>query len=199
MIDDQKVNDAEIGEVTRFLHEWAAGDKTALSVMMEKTINKLKDTARREYARTRGQGADRPTELVSYVWERLHHLDQVPEFTDSKRFYAYCARIIRNLLIDRIRGSHPDLVSLDGIVDLSFLRDDGKISAEDRVIALELLERLEKEEPEQYAVLFHKKILGFKDLETSDILDISVATVQSRYAVAKAWLYRESNNPRIRG
>lgn len=195
MSDKQSGDAAEIGEVTRFLHEWAAGDKTALAAMMEKTINKLKSTARQEYARTRGQGADRPTELVSYVWERLNRLEHVPEFSDSRRFYAYCARIIRHLLIDRIRESHAELVSLEDFVDLSFLRDGGAVSAEEIVSALDLLERLEKELPAQYEVFYHKKILGFKDLETADILNISVATVQSRCAMANAWLYQKANKP----
>jgi RNA polymerase sigma factor (TIGR02999 family) len=195
MSDEQNSAAAEIGEVTRFLHEWAAGNKTALAEMMEKTINKLKSTARQEYARTRGQGADRPTELVGYVWERLSRLERVPEFSDSKRFYAYCARIIRNLLIDRIRATRAVVVSLDEFVDLSFLRDGG-VSAEEFVSALDLLDRLEKELPAQYEVFYYKKILGFKDLETADILDISVATVQSRCAMANAWLYQEANKPR---
>jgi RNA polymerase sigma factor (TIGR02999 family) len=198
-LSSRKSEEAEVGEVTRFLRAWAAGDKGALQAMIEKTINKLKATARQQYASTKGKGADRPTELVSFLWERLNRMDNAPNLVDSKHFYAYCARVIKHLLIDRIRQPHLDIVSLDEMVDLSFLRDNGNVSAEDRVIALELLDRMEKELPRPYEVFYNKKLLGFKDLETAEILGISVATIQSRYALAKAWLYQELNSPKPEG
>jgi RNA polymerase sigma factor (TIGR02999 family) len=188
----QNTSEQEIGEITRFLREWAAGNKESLNVMMPKAFKKLQETARYQYGRTRGQGADRPTELVSHVWERLAKMEKVPDIPDSKRFYAYCARIIRNLLLDHM-GPGQNVESLDALVDLSFLRDRGKVSPEERVIALELLDRLEHEVPKIYEVFECKIILGFRDLETADILGISVATVQSRYVQAKAWLHQEIN------
>lgn len=137
-------DETNIGEITRFLRDWAAGNNEALNEMMPKVVDELRKTARQQYARVMGRGIDRPTELVGYVWERLSKLEKMPSLENSKSFYAYCAQIIRNLLLDRIRSEQAhkreaSLSSLDDIVELSFLKDNGNVSPEDRITALELL------------------------------------------------------------
>jgi RNA polymerase sigma factor (TIGR02999 family) len=187
--------DAEIGEITKFLHEWAAGNKKALDVMFDRTYKHLQNAARDQYRRASRRGADRPTELVGLVWERLGRIKNVPEFVDSRRFYAYCAQIMRNLMIDRIRQDHDNVVSIEGIIDSSVLPAATSMSPEDKVIALEFVQRMEKEMPKLYEVYNLKKELGFKDLEISEALGISIATIQTRFALAKAWLNQQTKNP----
>lgn len=190
-----QTDDAEIGEITKFLREWAAGNKKTLDVMFDRTYKQLQKAAHEQYRRTSSRGADRPTELVGLVWERLGRINNVPAFPDSKRFYAYCAQIMRNLLIDRIRQDKNDVVSIEGIIDASVLPDVTSMSPEYKVMALEFVERMEKEMPKLYEVYNLKKELGFKDLEISEALGISIATIQSRFALAKAWLNQQRNNP----
>ena len=190
----QSANEIEIGEITRFLREWSAGNKDSLQIMFEKTFKKLRSAAHEQYARTRGHGADQATELVGFVWERLNRMKKVPDFGDSKRFYAYCGRIMRNLLIDRIR-QEKDLVPIDIIVDSSVLRDKGSMSPEDQILVIELISRMEQEMPKLYEVYNRKKELEWQDVQTADALGISIATVQSRFALAKTWLKQQMENP----
>ncbi|HEX7333054.1 MAG TPA: ECF-type sigma factor [Pyrinomonadaceae bacterium] len=191
----QKTDDGEIGEITKFLREWAAGNKSTLDVMFDRAYKQLQKAAHEQYRRTSSRGADRPTELVGLVWERLGRINTVPEFVDSRRFYAYCAQIMRNLLIDRIRQDNKDVVSIEGIIDESVLPDLTSMSPESKVIALEFVERMEKEMPKLYEVYNLKKELGFKDLEISEALGIAISTIQSRFALAKAWLKQQQTNP----
>lgn len=192
--------EAEIGEITRFLQEWKKGDKGALAEIIPKVVEDFRKIAHKQFRQTQRQGADRPTELIGMVWEKLNHLDSVPNFENSKQFYAYCARIIKNLLRDGIRYYEADkrdgqLIHLDEFVDLPILRDTHSVSPEDQAIVFELLDRLEQEMKDPYDVFMHKKILGFKDQETAKILGIAISTVQMRYSLARAWLYKELNMP----
>ena len=183
----------EAGEITRLLRAWAAGDKEALGDLMGQAIHKLRATARAEYARRNGQGADCPTELVSYVWERLQRLPNPPSLENSRAFYAYCGKIIRHLLIDGLRQQAKKglQLGLDDVLELSFLVDARQLTPEDQALVLELLERLAAKMPEHYQAFINKIVLGFTDRENADILGCSVATLHNRLAVVKTWLRHE--------
>jgi RNA polymerase sigma factor (sigma-70 family) len=195
----------EIGEITRFLQEWKKQGNQAeqdennpLARIIPRVVEDLRKIAHHQYRLTAASGADRPTELIGKVWEKLSQLENIPSFENSKQFYAYCATVIKHLLLDGIRRQNAhmrkgNVIPLDDLLDISILRDDNSVSQEDQVLILELLGKMEREMKEPYEVFLHKKILGFKDQETAKILDIGVSTVQLRYSLAMAWLYKELN------
>jgi RNA polymerase sigma-70 factor, ECF subfamily len=58
----------------------------------------------------------------------------------------------------------------------------------------EALSRLESLDPEQARIVELRYFVGLSNEETADALGLSVATVKRRWALARAWLYRELKN-----
>ena len=55
----------------------------------------------------------------------------------------------------------------------------------------EALSRLERIDPEQARLVELRYFVGLSNEETADALGLSVATVKRRWALARAWLFRE--------
>jgi DNA-directed RNA polymerase specialized sigma24 family protein len=55
----------------------------------------------------------------------------------------------------------------------------------------EALQRLEQIDPEQARIVEFRYFVGLGIDETADALGISAATVKRRWALARAWLFRE--------
>jgi RNA polymerase sigma factor (sigma-70 family) len=58
----------------------------------------------------------------------------------------------------------------------------------------EALERLEKIDPEQAKLVELRYFMGLGIEETADVLGMSPATLKRRWALARAWLFRELSN-----
>lgn len=178
--------------VTQFLKDWSAGRSDRFEEMIEVAIKELQKIARQKFLKFNRAGADRPTELVSYIYERLKR--QNPEkFNDSKAFYSYCAQMITNLLRDgyRARRREKDTFSFDQFVDFSFLAHAGEVTIDDRIYALELLEMLRKEKPVHAKALYAKEIIGLSDKEilTDKSLNLKdEKAVQNTVSYAKTWI-----------
>jgi RNA polymerase sigma factor (TIGR02999 family) len=101
---------------------------------------------------------------------------------------------MRQILVDRARARGAqkrwggmDRVSLtDALVTAN--NEDRMLPALD-----EALTRLEAIEPELGRIVELRYFVGFTNEETADALQISVATVKRRWALARAWLFRELN------
>jgi RNA polymerase sigma factor (TIGR02999 family) len=68
-----------------------------------------------------------------------------------------------------------------------------KASDEDAMLPAldEALARLEQVDPEQSRIVELRYFVGLTNEEIADALQISVATVKRRWALARAWLFRE--------
>jgi len=55
----------------------------------------------------------------------------------------------------------------------------------------EALDRLEKLDPEQARIVDLRYFAGFGIEETAEALGMSAATLKRRWALARAWLFRE--------
>jgi RNA polymerase sigma factor (sigma-70 family) len=65
-------------------------------------------------------------------------------------------------------------------------REDAMLPALD-----EALERLERIDPEQARIIELRYFVGMGIEETAEVLGISPATLKRRWALARAWLFRE--------
>jgi RNA polymerase sigma factor (sigma-70 family) len=70
-----------------------------------------------------------------------------------------------------------------------------KANQEDSMLPVldEALSRLEQIDPEQARIVELRYFVGLTNEETADALHISVATLKRRWALARAWLFRELN------
>jgi len=99
---------------------------------------------------------------------------------------------MKQILVDRARARGAqkrwggmDRVSLtDALVKAS--DEDAMLPALDEALA-----RLEQIDPEQSRIVELRYFVGLTNEEIADALQISVATVKRRWALARAWLFRE--------
>jgi len=113
-------------------------------------------------------------------------------WTDKRHFVGIAARSMRQILVERARarGAQKRWAGLDRVTmtdALAVARDeDGMMPALD-----EALTRLEQIDAEQARIVELRYFAGLSIEETADALDISPATLKRRWALARAWLFRE--------
>jgi RNA polymerase sigma factor (TIGR02999 family) len=105
---------------------------------------------------------------------------------DKRHFVGIAARSMRQILVERARAR--------GGLDRVSLTDSLAVAADQEAMlpALdEALERLERIDPEQARIVELRYFAGFSIEATADAMGLSPATVKRRWALARAWLFRE--------
>jgi RNA polymerase sigma factor (TIGR02999 family) len=100
---------------------------------------------------------------------------------------------MREILVDHARGRKAGKrdggtrLTLDEAAELS------RSQSVDLVVLDDALNELSKMSPRQSRIVELKFFGGLSIEETSEFLEVSPATVEREWAVARAWLYREIN------
>ena len=174
-------------DVTDLLVEWRGGNQAALDRLIPIVYGELRRVAS---ARLRNEGRHtlQTTALVHEVYLRLVGLDRM-DLQNRTHFFAMAARLMREILVDHARRRHAlkrggDLTVLGlGGVDA---RVENKVV---EVLALdEALTELASFDERAGRVVELRFFAGLSIAETADALDISSATVERDWTVAKAWL-----------
>ena len=130
------------------------------------------------------------TALVHEAYLRL--AGTTAAFTDRNHFIGIAAHSMRQILVDRARarGAQKRWAGLDR-VSLS----DSLVRAQqqDRMLPAldEALDRLEAIDPEQARIIELRYFVGLSVEDAAKALDMSPATLKRRFALARAWLFRE--------
>jgi RNA polymerase sigma factor (TIGR02999 family) len=178
------------GDLTTLLIRWNQGDTAALDELIPLVYGELKRMAR---ARLRGERHDKglqTTALVHEAYLRLVDIDRLT-FENRAHFFALAARLMRQILVDHVRRQRA--AKRGGGLTILTLHD---MAAADSasivdVIALEsALDGLARIDERLSRIVELKYFGGLNIDETAAALDISAATVERDWAVAKAWLYR---------
>ena len=131
-----------------------------------------------------------PTGLVHEMYLRLAGAGT--PWQDERHFVGIAARSMRQILVERARARGAqkrwgglDRVSLnDSLVHAT--AEDAMLPALD-----EALDRLEQLDPEQAKIIELRYFAGLGIEEAADALAMSPATLKRRWALARAWLFRE--------
>jgi RNA polymerase sigma factor (TIGR02999 family) len=130
------------------------------------------------------------TALVHEAYLRLAEAGTA--WNDRKHFIGIAARSMRQILVDRARARGAQK-RWGGMNRVSLT--DALVKANDEVAMLpaldEALSKLEAIDPEQARVVELRYFVGLTNEEAADALQISVATLKRRWALARAWLLRE--------
>jgi len=113
-------------------------------------------------------------------------------WTDERHFVGIAARSMRQILVEkaRSRGAQKRWAGLDRVTLTASLA--AATDPETMLPAIdEALARLETIDPEQAKLVELRYFMGLGIEETADVLGISPATVKRRWALARAWLFRE--------
>ncbi len=152
--------------------------------------NELRRLAAAYMRRERPGQTLQATALVHEAYLRL--ADAGTPWKDRNHFIGVAARSMRQILVDRARARGAqkrwggmDRVSLtDALV---------RATNEDRMLPAldEALSKLEHLDPEQARIVELRYFVGLSIEETAEALHMSPATLKRRWALARAWLFRE--------
>ena len=186
-------------EITALLRAWTAGDEQALEKLTPLVYRELDRRAHRYMAREPAGHILQTTALVNEAYLRLVDLQ---EFTwqDRAHFFAVCARLMRQILIDLARARlyqkrGPEAIHVS-------LEEASPASEEPRVDLLaldEALTTLARMDPRKGRVVELRFFGGLSVKETAEVLSVSPETVMRDWKFAKACLHGELSKPNHHG
>lgn len=175
---------------TQRLVEWTKGDRTALDEMLPQVYAELKRLAGYHLARERVGHTLQTTALVHEAFLRLvdqRHID----WKNRAQFLGMAAEMMRRILINHARKR--DAVKRGAgaqRISLSEVERDFKQPNLDLIALDDALTELQKLDPRKGQLIELKFFGGMTGEEIAEVMQISTATVDREWKLARAWLYR---------
>lgn len=178
------------GEITKHLLAWSAGDRRAAAPAFSALHATLRRLARRALSGERSEHTLGTGGLISEAYFRLLEQQRV-QWQSREHFIATAAQMMRRILIDHARGRgtmkrgrgvpalplmEAALVQADSLHELVSIHD-----------ALDALSEIDTVQAKLVELRFFG---GMTHEEIAVYLGISLATVERRWRLARAWLYR---------
>ena len=177
-------------DVSDLLRAWNQGDKDALEKLTPLVYADLYEAARRAMSRGRRGNTLQTTALINELYVRMVDLRRVT-WQNRAHFFAVCARLMRNILIDLFRSANYQ--KRGGGMERTTL-DAAIVSPESRsdLVAIdEALTRLAEFDARKSQVVELRFFGGLSVKETAEVLKVSQETVLRDWKLAKAWLLNE--------
>jgi RNA polymerase sigma factor (TIGR02999 family) len=164
-------------------------DRTA-DALMSSVYDELRRIAASYLRRERPGRTLQATALVHEAYLRLAGSD--PVWKDRRHFLGVAARSMRQILVDgaRARGAQKRWA---GLARVTLVETMAAASNEEAMLPAldDALTRLEQIDPEQARIVELRYFAGLSVEETAEALGMSPATLKRRWALARAWLFRE--------
>lgn len=173
--------------VTALLLSWREGNAAALDQIVPLVYAELRRLARARLRNERGPSLQ-PTALVHEMYLRLVDTDGIT-VQSRAHFFAIAARLMRQVLVDH--GRKRQSLKRGGGVTVIALDESLVTSAACAVDVLaldEALRELDSMDARVCSVVELRYFAGLDIGETAEVLDVSTATVERDWAMAKAWL-----------
>jgi len=185
------MGDPEVsGPVSELLVRWKGGQNVALETLLPLVYNELRRVAHHYLQGERPGHTLQSAALVHEAYMRL--VAQQPlQLQNRAHFFAVAAQLMRQILVDYARNRKAAKrrddckIRLDDVIELPQKRDLDVLALDD---ALRELARMDSQQARIVELRF---FAGLSIQETSDVLEISPATVKRDWATARVWLYRE--------
>lgn len=181
---------SEAAEITKMLVEIRAGNPAASNQLGEAVYTDLRGMAHHLFARERPDHTLQPTALVHEVWLKIFSGADVP-WNDRVHFFAVAASQMRRILVDH--GREFRALKRGGGFKVAFddqLHGSGWADCEFQELD-ELLDRLERTDPQAAKAVEMKFFAGMTDAEVAAEMGCSHSTVRRHWSFAKAWLVRQ--------
>jgi RNA polymerase sigma factor (TIGR02999 family) len=178
-------------EITALLRAWTAGDQQALEKLTPLVYGELHKRAHRYMAREPAGHILQTTVLINEVYLRVVDLRELT-WQDRAHFFAVCAKLMRQILIDLARARRNQKRG-HGAIHVS-LEEASLTSEEPRVDLLaldEALSALARIDPRKGQVVELRFFGGLSVEETAEVLGVSPETVMRDWKFAKACLHQE--------
>lgn len=178
-------------DVTKLLEKWGQGDQDALAQLMPLVYDELHRLAGAYLRRERRGHTLQPTALVNEAYLKL--IDQrTSHWRNRAQFFGVAAQLMRRILVDHARAHHAAKRGGPRYnVSLSKARRFGDEPDLDLLDLHEVLERLAEIDPGQARIVELRFFGGLTIEETAEVMEMSHATVEREWSMARAWLKRE--------
>jgi RNA polymerase sigma factor (TIGR02999 family) len=178
------------GQVSGLLQQWVKGDPEALDAVAPVIYQELRRLAHYHLKSERADHTLQSTALVNEAFIRLMG-SQPTQLQNRAHFVAIASRLMRQILVQYARrrqankrdGGHR--IALEEIAELPIAGDEELVALDD---ALEALTRIDDR---QSKIVQMKFFGGLSAPEMSQVLGISLATIERDWATARIWLRRE--------
>lgn len=177
-------------DITQLLFRWREGDSSAFEELFPLLYGELRRLAQSYLVREDPGHTLQGTALVHEAYLRLLGQKDV-DWQSRGHFFAVAAQAMRRILVDHAR-KHTAEKRKGAVVSL----DDGLVLGANLSHFTELdeaLTRLSEMDARRARVVELRFFGGMSGEEIAGHLDISPATVQRDWLIARAWLYRELN------
>lgn len=177
-------------EITTLLRSWSSGDVQAGSDLLEKVYRDLRTQAARYLRRERSDITYQPTALVNEVYLKLNEQDRI-QWQSRSHFFAISAQLMRRILVDHARARQSLKRGGDQMrVPMEIAMDSANVRPRELLALDDALKELATVDPMKSQLVEMRFFGGLQFQEIAKVLDISTATVNRHWRVARAWLYR---------
>lgn len=178
-------------DISRLLRQAESGDPEPAGQLLALVYDELRSLAAGIFAGQRADHTLQPTALVHEAWLKL--AGNISSVADRRHFFVLASKAMRQVLTDHARGKarikrggrRPPGVTLDAAELTSPVAGIDPVDLEDSLCKLEQLNA-------RHARVVELRLFGSLTIdETAEVLGLSHGTVESDWAMAKAWLRRE--------
>ncbi|MEM8931293.1 MAG: ECF-type sigma factor [Acidobacteriota bacterium] len=179
--------------LTELLDDWVQQREGAEERLLSAVLPELRAMARRHIRRERPNHTLQPTDIVHETYLKLLST-QLDGFESRRHFFAFASRLIREVLVEHARargrekrGGAVEHEALDTIVETV----PGHAMDLDKILVVDDgLRRLREVDPRQARIAEMRFFAGLTMPEIADVMDLSVATVERAWSIARRRLGR---------
>lgn len=181
-----------LGEVTRLLDAWSAGDQQALNGLMPLVYAELHRIARRAFRSQSPGNTLQPTALIHEAYLKLIQSDS--PFKGRSHFFAVASIAMRHILVNHAMANRS-MKRGAGQINIPLDDADPKLAQESaEIVALhDALDALHAIDPRKSRIVELRYFGGLSIEETAEVLSVSTITVNRDWRLARTWLFREMN------
>jgi RNA polymerase sigma factor (TIGR02999 family) len=193
------MNESPAGEITQLLLRWRAGDEAALAALLPLVYQELRLMALSHLRQERAGHTLQRTALVHEAFLRLIDQRDV-DWQCRAQFFGIASQAMRRILVEHARrrsakkrGDGAQRVDLDALVNAG---EEPPAAGDVDFEAIDsALRKLEGFDAAQGKLVELRFFGGLSIEETAQVVGVSSATVKREWALARAWLQRELENP----
>lgn len=178
-------------EVTELLQRARAGDVPALDSALREMYDALHRLADARLRQNQSERTLSATALVNEAYLKVFGGQVGPSWDDRGHLLGVMARAMREVLIDAARrrqaAKRPQDADRLQLTEIAV----GLGADVDHAALVEALDLLEMLDPRQARIVTLRFFVGLSAEQIGAALDISPATVQREWRMARAWLQRE--------
>jgi RNA polymerase sigma factor (TIGR02999 family) len=184
-------------QVTELLQQWVRGDEKALAALVPVVYRELRRLAHYQLQSERRDHTLQSTALVNEAFLRLLG-SQPAALQNREHFVAMAARLMRQILVDYARSRHANKRDAGCRIDIEALAEL-PIQGDAQLLALhDALESLSQLDERQAKIVEMKFFGGLTSPEISQVLELSLSTVERDWAIARLWLRRQMDGTQSR-